>query len=310
MKKTTLIYMLVFSIFFSINSVAQSTATYDITFQSTWNNSDHGTLPSNAHWSNLVGANHNSSVTFLVEGEPATAGIEDVAEIGVNSTFNSEVQAAINASNAEQWLNTQFAPYAAISSATLSNITVSEDFPLLTLASMIAPSPDWMIAVNSLNLWDTSQNKWKETFSIDLFPYDAGTEDGLQYYGSNPATNPQGVITNIAGAAGHPFNSQKIGILTITLKSSTLSTSDFKERETVKLYPNPTNNSGNIMVTNANSIESAVIYDILGKSVKSLYFSKKEDTQSINISSLKTGVYIVKLTNNLGAVISKKLVVN
>ena len=186
MKKTTLICMLIFSIFFSINNFAQSTALYDISFQSTWNSSDHGTLPSNAHWSNLVGTNHNGSVTFLAIGQPASPGIEDVAEIGDNSTFNSEVQAAINMGNAEQWFNEPFAPYAAISSATLSNITVSEDFPLVSLAAMIAPSPDWMIAVNSLNLWDTDMEKWKESFTVDLFPYDAGTEANTEAAGTIP----------------------------------------------------------------------------------------------------------------------------
>ncbi len=309
MKKTTLICMLIFSIFFSINNFAQSTALYDISFQSTWNSSDHGTLPSNAHWSNLVGTNHNGSVTFLAIGQPASPGIEDVAEIGDNSTFNSEVQAAINMGNAEQWFNEPFAPYAAISSATLSNITVSEDFPLVSLAAMIAPSPDWMIAVNSLNLWDTDMEKWKESFTVDLFPYDAGTEDGFGYSGSNPSTNPHGVITNIAGATGYPFNSEKVGTLTITFKSSTLSNTNFKRSETAKIYPNPSN-TGNITIANANSIKNIEIYDVLGKAVKTLKFNSTEQNRKVDVSSLKIGVYIVRLTDNFEAITSKKLVID
>ena len=122
MKKITLTFILCFGLLFSANILAQSAATYDINFTSTWNSSDHGTLPGNAHWSNLVGANHNSNISFLEMGGTATTGIENVAEAGSNTVFNSEVQSAINAGNAEQWLNQSFAPFAAISSAALSEI--------------------------------------------------------------------------------------------------------------------------------------------------------------------------------------------
>ena len=98
MKKTTLSLFL--SIFLALNAFTQSTATYDITFTSTWNAIDHGTLPSSAHWSDLVGANHNSNITFLEMGAMASPGIKDVAELGSNGVFNSEVQSEINSGNA------------------------------------------------------------------------------------------------------------------------------------------------------------------------------------------------------------------
>ena len=309
MKKTTSYGLLFFSLLFSLISAAQSTATYDISFQSTWNSTDHGTLPSNAHWSNLVGANHNSSITFLAMGEHASPGIENVAELGSNTVFNSEVQTAIGNGNAEQWLNEPFAPYAAISSASLSDITVSEDFPLLTLAAMIAPSPDWMIAVNSLNLWDPSQNKWKESFIVDLFPYDAGTEDGLGYSGNNAPTNPQDVITNISGVEGYPFNTEKIGTLTITFKSTTLSVDGYIILQPLKMYPNP-NTTGTLTLENAEKVKRIVIYDVLGKAVKSIVFNPMNNSQDLDVSTLKNGIYIVRLTNADKSVISRKLVIN
>jgi hypothetical protein len=308
MKKTTLSIVLSIALLLSLFSNAQSTATYDISFTSTWNAADHGTLPSNAHWSNLVGANHNSNVTFLEMGGTATQGIENVAEAGSNAVFSSEVQAAINAGDAEQWLNQSFAPFAAISTATLSDIVVSDDYPLLTLVSMIAPSPDWIIAVNSLNLWDAPENKWKASFTVDLFPYDAGTEEGFGYSGSNAATNPRGVITNIADASGYPFNTEKIGTLSITFKSTTLSTDSFEVKNAVKLFPNP-NNSGQVTISNSISLSEIAVYDVLGKRVKRIEANEKNN-QTINISDLNNGVYIVRLTANSGAVESKKLIIN
>ena len=294
---------------FSVTSIAQSTATYDINFTSTWNTSDHGTLPSNAHWSNLVGANHNSDITFLELGGTATVGIENVAEAGSNTIFNSEVQTSINAGDAEQWLQEPFSPFAAISSATLSDVIVSEDYPLLTLVSMIAPSPDWIIAINSLNLWDTSLNQWKDTFTVDLFPYDAGTENGFGYSGSNAATNPRGVITNVAGAAGYPFNSEKIGTLTVTLKSATLGLNATKNASDVWIYPNPSS-TGRITVTDSRLFSGIEIYDILGKRVKQIIIKDvSEDHKIITISDLDKGIYIVRLLSNSGRIESKKLIV-
>ena len=308
MKKTTI---LLFALILSTNTIlSQSTATYDITFQSTWNSSDHGSLPSNAHWSDLVGANHNNNITFLEMGSIASQGIENVAELGSNSVFNSEVQTAINTNDAEQWLQASFFPHNAISSATLSDVVVSEDFPLLTLASMIAPSPDWMIAVNSLNLWDTTNNKWKDSFTVDLFPYDAGTEEGYGYSGNNVATNPQGIITNVAGAPNYPFGPAKIGTLTITFKSSTLSTEDSDNLNRVRMYPNP-NNSGILTISNSNTLREISIYDVLGKQVKYIELSATtQNTESINVSELNKGVYIVRFIGNSGVSESRKLIIN
>ena len=309
MKKITLTLILSLAMLISSHSKAQSTATYDINFTSTWNSSDHGTLPGTAHWSNLVGANHNSNITFLEMGGTATTGIENVAEDGSNTVFNSEVQTAINDGNAEQWLSQSFSPFAAISSATLNDIVVSDDYPLLTLVSMIAPSPDWIIAVNSLNLWNTNLNTWKETFTIDLFPYDAGTEEGFNYSINNTATNPRGVINNIAGAAGYPFNSEKIGTLTITFKSTTLSIDDFENTNAVKLYPNPSN-IGSVTVTNSATLNQIEIYDVLGKRVKQITITDNSDAnQNIDISNLTKGIYIVRLSKINGELESKKLII-
>lgn len=308
MKKTTFKFLLL--TLFIGNIYGQSTAIYDITFTSTWNSTDHGTLPGNAHWSDLVGAKHNSNVTFLEMGAMATTGIENVAEVGSNTAFNSEVQAEINAGNADQWFQESVDPFAAIASATLSDVIFSEDYPLITLASMIAPSPDWMIAVSNLSMWDDSTNRWKQSFTIDLYPYDAGTEEGYGYSTSNSATSPRGVITNVAGAPGYPFNNEKIGTLTVTFKSTTLSTNDENSLTNVKLYPNP-NNTGVLSISNSTSINAISVFDVLGKRVKEMKLENSNDSSfNLDVSDLKNGVYIVRLIGDNGETQSKKLVIN
>lgn len=293
----------------SIVSFGQSMATYTITFTGNWNNTDHSNngmtpLPSNDHWSILVGATHNSNVIFWEPGQMATLGIEDVAERGDNDAFFNEVDAAITSSNANQWLQQPFNPNHATGTSTLMNITVSEDFPLLTLVTMIAPSPDWFAGIHSISL--RNGGNWETNLSIDLFPYDAGTEDGTDYNTSNPATTPQGNITSLVNVA--PFNDKKVATLTINLESVlSLPTNDFKSG--ITLSPNPTNGIVSINNNTSETIDNIQFYDVIGKLVKSVKIDSANNKTQLNLEDLKSGIYLVKVTSIKGNTSLKKLVI-
>ncbi|NNE31931.1 MAG: T9SS type A sorting domain-containing protein [Winogradskyella sp.] len=309
MKKITRVFGFIAILLFTIVIAAQSSATYDINFTSSWNSADHGVLPDNAHWSNLVGAIHNANITFLEVGNVASESIEDIAEVGSNSAFNSEVNSAINSGDAKTWLQQPFTPYAAISSATLTDVVVTENFPLLSLVSMIAPSPDWMIAVSGLNLWDTNLNQWKPSFSIDLYVYDAGTENGYNYSYDNSPTMPQYVIAKVSGATGYPFGTEKIGTLSIALKSTTLSVGSTAYQNRVNLFPNP-NYGYTLTITNADTLKKIDIYNVLGKRVKQRSSTSFKSTEIFDTSNLNKGVYIVRLTNLSNTIESRRLIIN
>jgi hypothetical protein len=68
-------------------------------------------------------------------------------------------------------------------------LTVNTNNSLISLASMIAPTPDWFIGVSNFNCIDN--NKWIDEITIPLKVYDAGTEDGDVFGYNNPATIPQ-----------------------------------------------------------------------------------------------------------------------
>lgn len=59
----------------------------------------------------------------------------------------------------------------------------------------VIPSPDWFVGVDSLNLCDGSQ--WKEEVTIDLQPYDAGTDSGFTFSSPNFPTSPPENITKV-----------------------------------------------------------------------------------------------------------------
>ncbi|WP_055448664.1 spondin domain-containing protein [Lacinutrix mariniflava] len=305
MKKTTLLTYLAFSlvILFSINSHSQSSAIYDVTFNSTWNASEHTSIPANDHYSNLVGATHKNENEYLELGQNASTGIKNMAELGNNGTFMNEVQSS---TNTKEWLDSAFSPNNAENgSATITNIEVTEEHHLLTLVSMIAPSPDWFIAINSLDLRNDLNTDWKPSFTLDVFVYDSGTDSGSNYNSANAPTNPAVAISMITAA---PFNSNKVGELVITFKSSTLSTPEFESVEKLKLFPNPSYGNVSILGSSIAKLKSVEIYNILGSKVKDISISTSNNRFELNTSDLNKGVYLVKMNDNKGNSKTQKLV--
>lgn len=300
MKK---IYLLLFCLISTI-VFSQSIATYDISLTTIWTAAQHTSVPGSAHWSNLIGATHNIENEFVSIGENASLGIKNVAEFGSNTAITNEINAAISATNADQLLQQGF-PFGAQETAAFTNVLVSENFPMITLVSMVAPSPDWFIAVNSENLRSGNtavNNGWKGTYTIDVFAYDAGTDNGSNYTSANSANTPV-PVSMITQA---PINSNKMGTITFTYTTSTLSTESFNTIKAVKLFPNPS--LGNITIANVLHLKTIEIYNILGSKVKNIVVSSTNNSLELNLTDLSKGVYLVKLNDKNGSSRTQKLV--
>ena len=192
---------------------AQS-ATYTVTFTGKFAGAALASgvsVPSGEHFTTLIGAVHNGSVTFWSDGGTASAGIESMAEVGGTSTFKSEINAAMP--NALAVIEQSIAS-GGTATATV-DITLTTDHPLVTLTSMVAPSPDWFVGVSELSLRNTADDGWQPTHSVDLFPYDAGTEEGTEFSLTNDATSPQGTIASIKGTG--KFSNEPIATLVFDL---------------------------------------------------------------------------------------------
>ena len=191
-----------------------STAVYTVTFEGQWTAAaTPGGVPGGAHFSRLIGAVHNSGVTFLRSGGAASAGVESMAEVGGWTGLRDEVMDA--GSNALSVLTGDTDNIRPTTSKALT-VTLTADHPRVTLLTMIAPSPDWFVGVSGLTLLD-DQGDWVESLQVDLYPWDAGTEDGGEFSLSNSATSPQGVITNLRGTG--KFSNARIATLTFTRQS-------------------------------------------------------------------------------------------
>ena len=193
---------------------AQS-ATYQVTFTGKFTGdalASGVSVPPGEHFTTLIGAVHNDSVTFWSSGGTATAGIESMAEDGGTTTLKSEINAAML--NALAVIEQSIAS-GGTATATVE-ITLTTGHPLVTLTSMVAPSPDWFVGVSGLSLLD-AQNEWLASHTVGLFPYDAGTEDGTEFSLNNNASDPQGTITSIKGMG--KFSNEPIATLTFTRQS-------------------------------------------------------------------------------------------
>ena len=166
---------------------AQGTATYELTFTATWSADTHPqNFPPNPHFSGLIGATHNSNVVFWEPGQLASSGIRAMAELGSKGLLNSEVRQAIDAGTAFGVLDGPSIPRSP--SVRKMSFEMIPEYPLVTLTSMLAPSPDWFVGTRGLALLDNG--RWVDSMTVELFVYDAGTDSGPSFTSPNQATNP------------------------------------------------------------------------------------------------------------------------
>lgn len=192
----------------------EETAAYRVTFTATWSAATHPEgFPTDAHFSDLIGATHSADWTMWAEGGVASEGIEQMAERGKSRPLDREVEAAIRAGRAGTWLpgdNIRRSP----GSVSL-DFKVNRAFPLVSLVSMLAPSPDWFIGVAGLDLCEN--HRWATERTVVLYAYDAGTDSGRTYEAPDQDTQPREPIRRIEWA---PFrvagNVRPVGTFTFT----------------------------------------------------------------------------------------------
>ena len=185
--------------------------TYVVTFEGNWTTaSTPGGVVAGAHFTTLIGGIHDARVSFWRSGEAASPGVEAMAELGATRALRNEIEASPHAVAVIQ----RPVAFGGTGSATFP-IEVTASHPLVTLTSMIGPSPDWFVGISGLSLLDDGQT-WHAERRVDLFPYDAGTEDGTEFSLSNPDTRPRGVITSIRGTG--KFSDERMARLRFVLQ--------------------------------------------------------------------------------------------
>jgi hypothetical protein len=182
-------------------SAATSAARYRATLQATWSSATHPVdIPGTPHFSPLIGGTHGTQVTFWRDGNLATPGIQNMAERGQTSTLAQEIDAAIASGGARATFigSGQF-----VSPGSSSvEFDAVQTFPLLTLVSMIAPSPDWFVGVSAVPLF--RNGAWVDEMRVDLDPWDAGTDGGATFEAPDVPLSPHVPVSRILTAPLSP----------------------------------------------------------------------------------------------------------
>ena len=153
-------------------------------------------FPPNPHFSGLIGGTHSAAASFWQPGGLASEGIRLMAERGRQSPLDLEVDAAARAGTAQHLLRGGDVP-SSPGSVSLE-FDISTGFPLVTLVTMVAPSPDWFVGVSGLSLLEGGA--WVQEKSVELVPWDAGTDSGATYRSADRATAPPVGIHRLEGA--------------------------------------------------------------------------------------------------------------
>ena len=193
-------------------------ARYRVTFDATWSAATHPQMtPGTPHFSRLIGGTHSDRVVFWEPGALASPGIEDMAERGRTSPLDEEIRAAIAAGTAEGLIEGQNIPLSP--GSTSIEFMIGPEHPLVTLVSMLAPSPDWFVGVHGLSLLENGE--WIEEITVPLEAYDAGTDSGGTFRAANADTDPPESISRIEEAPLSPDgNVTPVGSFTFVRLSS------------------------------------------------------------------------------------------
>lgn len=174
--------------------VPVNSALYDVTVTGMWSSASHPVnYPSNAHFSPLVGMVHNNKAKLFELGELASPGIKSMAETGSVTVLNTEIDALISGGNVASRINGT-----GISNGTgggTATVQISGSHSMVSIVSMIAPSPDWFISIHDLSL--IRNGEYISDTIINMGSYDSGTDSGTSFTSNNEATTPADTISLI-----------------------------------------------------------------------------------------------------------------
>lgn len=144
----------------------------------------------------------------------------------------------------------------------------------------------------------SSSNKVEFIFENINLPFDDANNDG--YVAFKIKTKPTLVTGNTFSNSASIYFDYNFPIVTNTAVTTiqALSTQDFAFGTYFTVYPNPVNNVLNIETKQTIEVSSVSIYNQLGQLV--LVIPNAQNTKSVDVSSLSSGNYFIKINSDKG----------
>lgn len=154
----------------------------------------------NAQWSKTVGYSHAPNMSLFSVGSLVGEGVRQFVETGDSEVLDREARNrtfldAISSPPITQGLGHSY-----------TNVFVDGNHSLVSVITKIVPSPDWFVGLDSLQL--CQEGSLIESFATEVFPLDAGTDNGFTFTSPNWETEPRAEVFAISNTIpSHPAGS-------------------------------------------------------------------------------------------------------
>jgi len=177
----------------SSNIPATMSVTYSCVLSNKWSNAthpvDYPSIAGSAHWTDPVLVAHSGNYEVWSPTTFATPGVEAVAEGGITGILQDEICLAQYKGLAGEMVIGRNQFNRGDPPQVFETISLTPNFPYLSTITMAGPSPDWFTGFYNVLPVD-AQQFWYESFEIETYPWDAGTETGETYSISNLPEDP------------------------------------------------------------------------------------------------------------------------
>jgi len=165
-------------------------ARYRVTFERTWSSQTHpAEFPLLAHFSPVIGVTHGQDYELFAKGVTATPGIEKLCEEGKHQPLDAEIRSAVESGRVGSLIETGD-PLRSVPASAVADFDVDAGHSRVSIAAMIAPSPDWCAVAADVELMEDGHFVQEKT--VTLQAWDAGTDSATSYRALDADMQPRG----------------------------------------------------------------------------------------------------------------------
>jgi hypothetical protein len=169
-----------------------ASARYRVVFQRTWSEATHPQdFPLLAHFSPVIGVTHDEGFELFAAGAAPTPGIEKLCEEGKHQPLDAEIHSAMEAGHVGALIETG-EPIRSAPGEGVAEFEIDAAHPRVSIAAMIAPSPDWCAVAPDVSLMQ--DGRFVAERSVDLYAWDAGTDGATSYRAFDADMQPRGTL--------------------------------------------------------------------------------------------------------------------
>jgi len=218
---------------------SSSDVQYNCVFENLWTKDRHPRrYPTDAvHWTRQILTSHSNDYNMWHVGSLASNAVKQIVEGGGTASMVTDLERMDNS------YEVGYAKYMTIDPTMRFNnpIAMTSKNHYLSTITKMAPSPDWFSGFHDFDALNERKQTWYKEFTIETFPFDAGTEDGNSYNTDNSPTSPVQPISQFTlnnAPNGVFLNRKRNDILPVAKYTCTLNTYSSSEMSIEKTDSN------------------------------------------------------------------------